>query len=101
MQGQLPECRRAYYDFQDELTVQDHLMFKGQRLVIPASQRREMMAAVHASHIRIDECIRKARGTLFWPRISTDFKEYISKCDICLAHQASPSITRKGATIAA
>ena len=48
------------------------------------------MAAVHASHIGIDGCIRQARDTLYWPRMSADLKEYISKCDICLAHQTSP-----------
>ena len=86
----LPDCLRAYYDFRDELTVQDQLVFKGQRLVVPASLHREMMAAVHASHIGIEGCIRRARETLYWSRMSADLKEYISKCDVCLAHRAEP-----------
>jgi len=47
------------------------------------------MAAVRASHIGIDGCIRKARDTLYWPRMSAELKEYIS-CNICLAHRTSP-----------
>ena len=44
----LPGCIQAYYDFQDELTVQDQLVFKGQCLVIPASLRRKLiMTSVH------------------------------------------------------
>ena len=28
---------------------------------------------------------------MFWPRMTTEFKEYISKCDVCLTHRASQS----------
>ena len=27
---------------------------------------------------------------MFWPRMATDLKTYISKCDVCLAHRAAP-----------
>jgi len=67
--------------------VQDHLVFKGQHLAIPASLRREIMAAVHVSHIGTDGCIRTAQDTLYWPRMSADLKQYISKCDIRIAHK--------------
>ena len=85
----VPECLHAYYDFRDELVVQGELVFKGDLLVIPAAMRKEMIAAVHASHIGIEGCIRRARDSMFWPRMTTELKEYISKCDICLAHRAS------------
>ena len=45
----VPESIHAYFDFHDELTVQDQLAFKGACLVVPAALRKEMMAAVHAS----------------------------------------------------
>ena len=80
----------AYYDFRDELTVQDLLVFKGARLVISAALQREMMEVAHATHIGIEGCIRRARESMFWPRMSTELKEYISKSDICMAHCASP-----------
>ena len=48
-----------YFDIRDELIVQDNLIFKGSQLV----------------------CIR-----MYWPRMSSELKEYISKCDVCMAH---------------
>ena len=27
---------------------------------------------------------------MFWPRMSPDLKEYITKCDVCLAYQNAP-----------
>ena len=40
----------AYYDFRDELTVQNQLVFKGPVVIVPVALRREMMAVCHATH---------------------------------------------------
>ena len=72
------------------MTVQEELIFKGQRVVIPAKLRSEMMAKCHATHIGIEGCLRRARESLYWPRMSSDLKDYIARCDVCLAHQDSP-----------
>lgn len=85
----VPECVHPYFDFRDELAVQDQLVFKGSQLVVPAAMRKEMMAVAHASHIGIEGCIRRARETMFWPRMSVELKEYISKCDVCMAHRTA------------
>ena len=86
--AEVPECVRPYFDVRDELTVQDELIFKGQLLVVPTVMRKELMASTHATHIGIEACMRRARDTLYWPRMSTELKEYISKCDVCLAHRS-------------
>ena len=87
----LDQCLYPFYDMRDELTIQEELIFKGQQLVVPASLRKELMVVIHASHIGIDACIRRARDSLYWPRMATELKEYISRFDVCLAHRSSPS----------
>ena len=47
----------VYYDYRDELIVQDQLIFKGEKLMILAAMRREMMSIAHSSHIGIEGCI--------------------------------------------
>ena len=89
----VPECLRPYFDLRDELIVQGELIFKGPRLVIPTCLRKELMAVAHSTHIGIEGCLRHARECLFWPRMGTELKEFISKCDVCLAHRTSQ--TRK------
>ena len=86
-----PECLYPYFDLRDELTVRGELVFKGQQLVVPAALRKELMAVTRATDIGIEGCIRRAPNTLYWPRMSTKLKEYVSKCDVCLAHQSAPS----------
>ena len=33
--------------------------------------------------------MRRARESVYWPGMSTQIKDYISKCDICCAHQSA------------
>ena len=87
--AQVPECVRPYFDVRDELTIQNELIFKGQQIVVPAVLRKELMEKTHASHIGIEGCTRRARDTLYWPRMTTEIKEYISKCDVCMTHRTS------------
>ena len=85
------QCVYPYFDIRHELTLQGKLVFKGQQLVVPVSLRKELMAATHASHIGVEACIRRARDSLYWPRMTTELKEYIAKCDISMAHRSEQS----------
>lgn len=87
---EVPELVRPYFNIRDELTLQDQLVFKGQSVIIPASMQKHMMSVVHATHIGIEGCIRRARESMYWPRMTAELKDCISRCDICLVHRASP-----------
>ena len=86
-----PDAARPYFDFRHQMTVQDQLIFKGPVVVIPAALQSKMMAKCHATHIGIEGCLRRAHGSMYWPCMSSDLKDYIAKCDVCLAHQNSPA----------
>ena len=79
-----------YYDSRDELTIQGNLIFKGQLLVVPAAVRTELISVAHASHIGIEGCLRRMRECLYWPRMTTQVKDYLSKCEVCLSHRSAP-----------
>ena len=84
----VPQCLLPYFDIRDERVVQGiMIVFKGHQLVVPAAQRKEMMAANHSSHIGIEACIRRARESLYWPRMTVELKEYIQHCGVCLTHR--------------
>ena len=89
--SEVPQCLFPYFDVRDELTVQDELVFKAHQLVVPVALRKELMAATHSSHMGIEACIRRARESLYWPRMSTELKEFVSKCDVCMAHRSAQS----------
>ena len=89
--SQVNESVLAYYDVRDELTVQGSLVFKEPLLVISSTLRKEMIKLAHATHIGTEGCLRRARDIMYWPRMSSQIKDYISKCDVCLAHRPQQS----------
>ena len=72
-----------YFPFRDKLTLQNGIIFKGERIVIPSSLRSDMMAKIHASHIAIQGCLRRARKDLYWPGINKEIEEYVARCETC------------------
>ena len=85
----LHTCLLPYFGSQDEFTIQDGLIFKGERVVIPSSLHKETKEAVHSSHIGVEGCLRRARECIFWPGMNSELKEYMSKCEICNKYKSS------------
>lgn len=88
---ELPQDAKQYWTYRDELSVQDGLIFKGERLVVPKSLRKEMLKRIHASHQGIDASLRKAREILYWPHMSDDIKTAVSECSACQELTPSPA----------
>lgn len=42
-----------------------------------------MLSLLHEGHIGIEKCRARARQLFYWPNISTDIENYITKCQIC------------------
>ena len=84
----VPVKVRDYFPFRDELTMQNGLIFKGKRLVVPTSWRDEMTEKLHSSHIGIQGCLRRARETLYWPGMNRKVEDYIAKCSTCNSYQS-------------
>ena len=84
----VPVKVRDYFPFRDELTMQNGLIFKGERLVVPTSLREEMAEKLHSSHIGIQGCLRRARETLYWPGMIKKVEDYIAKCSTCNTYQS-------------
>ena len=61
---EVPHNVQCYIPFRDELVIQNGLIFKGEKEVIPDGVRRDIIERVHESHIRIQGCLRRARETV-------------------------------------
>ena len=80
---QLPPEVLPYFSIRDELSVQDGIIFRGERAVIPAELRNVLKEKIHSSHLGIEGCLRRAREAIYWPNMNADMKDYISKCSVC------------------
>ena len=83
MKAALPAPVKQYFQLRDELSVQDGVLFRGNRVIIPRSMRADTLKKIHQSHIGINGCLRRARECLYWPSMSSEVKNYISRCTTC------------------
>ena len=74
---------RQYFSIRDQLSVQDEIVFKGQRCIIPKSMRTTIKQKLHRSHVGIQGCLRQAREVVCWPGMTKELMEYIQQCETC------------------
>ena len=78
-----PEELRVYWNFRDEISVYDGVLYRSHQVIVPASLRPEMLRKIHKAHQGADSSIRRARESLFWPRIQAAIRETCLSCGIC------------------
>lgn len=81
------ELAKPYWKFQSEITESDGLIFKGERLLIPVTLRKEILNQIHAGHQGIEKCKIRARSVVYWLGINQDIEEIVRKCAICEKYQ--------------
>ena len=59
---------RSFYHVRDELTVEDNLVFRGSRLVVPPSLRKYVLQTAHEGHLGMNRSKQRAREACFWSR---------------------------------
>ena len=82
----VPNSLTPYFSYRDEQTVQDGVILRGERVVIPAAMRPDIKVKVHAGYMGINSCLRRARELVFWPDMSSEIRQYIESCDTCATH---------------
>ncbi|KAK2154541.1 hypothetical protein LSH36_266g04051 [Paralvinella palmiformis] len=70
----------AYWNVRDEIHLEDNLLFVGERLIIPASIRNELLQQLHEGHFGIEKCRSSARDILYWPNMMKDISNVVAKC---------------------
>ena len=97
-----PMSAHPYFTVRNELSIQDGLLFKGDRVVVPASLHSDMLRLLHASHIGMEGCIQTCYAcfmppilewkdafteleSFYWPGMNAHVRDFVSKCSICLS----------------
>ncbi|GBN52471.1 Transposon Ty3-I Gag-Pol polyprotein [Araneus ventricosus] len=72
-----------YFKFRDNIYVEEGLVFLNDRVIVPVSLRSEMLNILHQAHCGMEKARARARQVLFWPGITKDIENMVSKCKTC------------------
>ena len=68
----LPDIISPYFNMRDEMSAQDGLIFKGERVVVPQAARGELLKRIHNPHLGVNGSLDRARECLYWPGMTGD-----------------------------
>ena len=74
---QCPQELWEYWNFRCDLVIEDGLILKGDRIVIPETLRGETLDMLHTGHQGETKCLLLARESVFWPGITNDVKQLV------------------------
>ena len=77
---------KPYWSYKEEILI-NGILFKGERLIIPASMRKAVLKQLHQAHLGIEKTKLRARVTIFWPQINQQIEEMVKTCRTCLHNQ--------------
>jgi transposase InsO family protein len=89
--NELQDEAKPFWEFRDELSVYNGVLYRGQRVCIPMSLRSETMKAIHKSHLGIVNCKRRAKELVYWPGMNKQIEDVVSKCSVCLTYKNKPA----------
>jgi len=78
---------QPYYSVRAELSVENGLLMRGCRIVIPPELQREMLNKIHEGHLGITKCRARARQSVWWPGMSQELEKKVRDCYECCKYQ--------------
>ena len=85
---QVPQILKSYYSVSAELTIQQGLLMRNNRLVIPSSLRHDMLDRLHTGHQGITKCRRRAQQSVWWPGLSKQLENLVTNCAECCKNRS-------------
>lgn len=81
---------KPYKAKSSELSVESGCVMWGYRTIIPSKLQKEVLLALHSSHMGIVKTKALARSYVYWPKMDKDIEIMINSCEPCQLLQASP-----------
>ena len=61
----LPQELHTFWNYREDLSMENGLITKGARLLIPSTLRKKVLEQIHDGHLGIEKCMLKARDPVF------------------------------------
>ena len=82
-QKDYPEILHPYWTYRECISLENGLLFKDNRLIVPKAERDQMLGLLDYGHYGINCTQNRARESVFWPGITKDIESKVKDCMIC------------------
>ena len=82
----MPSELQLYLTFREELTIEDGLILKGTRIVIPSKKCKSILKLTHEGHLGLNKFKLHAKETDNWPQLNEQLDKLILNCKLCLKY---------------
>ena len=86
---ELPKKLQAYWTFREEMTVEDGLILKATKILIPPSMWESILQQLHDGHLGFTKCYNHAKQTVYWPNLRKELEDLALNCQLCLKHSTA------------
>ena len=86
---EVPNVLQSYWTFREELTVEDGLVLKCTRIVIPSKKHEALLKLIYEGHLGLNKCNLNAKDTVHWPGMNEQLERLIMNCELCLKYSHS------------
>ena len=86
---EFPSEIQPYWTFREELTIEDGLILKGTRIVVPSMKQAEILKRIHEGHLGLTKCKLRAKETVYWPGLNEQLEKLVLNCQLCLKYVQS------------
>ena len=74
-----------------EYTIDNDVLFRGQRFVIPSTLWPHVLQELHATHLDLTKMKQLSRRYVYWKLIDKDIENLVRSCPFCAATRSSPA----------
>ena len=86
---EVPSLLQSYWTFREELTIEDGIILKGTRIVIPAKKHEAVLKFIHEGHLGLNKCRLHAKESVYGPGPNDQLEKMILNCELCLKYSQS------------
>ncbi|XP_054280986.1 uncharacterized protein K02A2.6-like [Macrosteles quadrilineatus] len=73
-----------------EISLQDGIIFRGNRVIIPKKLQPKILQELHSTHVGIVRMKSLARNYGYWKNIDTDIESMVASCKACCENKKNP-----------
>ena len=86
---EVPSELQVYWTLREELAIEDGLILKETRMVIPNKKHESILKFIHEGHLGLNKCKLHAKETVYWPGMNDQLEKLILNCELCLKYPQS------------